>query len=176
MGYDTAEKKPINLHWGKPAPTLLPTQDLSIAAQATFSDTVASTADLQYGDPMGYQPLRENLSSWLSGIYGSPDNPDHICITGGASQGLAVILQVLTDPLITKAVWMVAPCFHMACRIFEDAGLTDKLRGVEEDDDGAIDLEYLEREMARVNSQESTKLVSLHLIKPRTPWRRFSKL
>ena len=105
---------------------------------------------------------------WLSDFYGSLNNPDQICITGGASQGIAVILQVLTDPLVTKAVWMVAPCFYMACRIFEDAGLTGKLRGVHEGNEGMMDLDFLEREMAIVDSQESTKLVSPHLLKEKT--------
>lgn len=163
MSFILEEKLPINLHWGKPAPALLPTQKLAVAAQTVFSDPSISVAGLQYGDSTGYQPLRERLSLWLSD--GSIDNPDQICITGGASQGIAVILQVLTDPLATKAVWMVAPCFYMACRIFEDAGLTGKLKGVDEDDEGIMDLDFLEREMAIVDNQESTKLVSPPLLK-----------
>ena len=176
MGSISEGKKPINLHWGKPAPALLPTQELAVAAQAVFSDPAVSVAGLQYGDFTGYRPLREGLSSWLSDFYGSADDPDQICITGGASQGMAVILQVLTDPLATKAVWMVAPCFYMACRIFEDAGLTGKLRGVKEGDEGIIDLEYLEREMAIVDSQELTTLVSLHILKERSSRRAVNKL
>lgn len=98
------EKRPINLHRGKPAPALLPTQELAVAAQTVFSDPSISVPALQYGDSPGYQPLRKRLSSWLSDYYGSLDNHDQICITGGASQGMANILQVLTDPLATKAV------------------------------------------------------------------------
>lgn len=153
MGFDLEEKQTINLHWGKPAPALLPTQELAVAAQTVFSDPSIAVAGLQYGDFTGYQPLRGLLSSWLSDFYGSLDNPNQICITGGASQGMAVILQVLTDPLATKAVWMVAPCFYIACRIFEDAGLTGKLKGVPEGDEGVIDLDFLEREMAMVDSR-----------------------
>lgn len=165
MGSTWEEKKPINLHWGKPAPALLPAQELAVAAQTVFSDPSISVTGLQYGDSTGYQPLRERLSLWLSEVYSSLDNPDQICITGGASQGMANILQVLTDPLATKAVWMVAPCFYLACRIFEDAGFTGKLRGVDEGDEGIMDLEFLEREMAIVDSQESTQLVSPHFKK-----------
>ena len=153
------QKPPINFHWGKPAPALLPARELAVAAQTVFADPSISVTSLQYGDSAGYQPLRNELSSWLSDLYGSLDNPDQICVTGGASQGMTVILQVLTDPLATKAVWMVAPCFFLACRIFEDAGFTGKLKGVREDEEGMVDLDSLEREMAMIDSKESVKLV-----------------
>ena len=170
MGLSPAaeEKKPINLVWGKPAPSLLPTDEMAVAAQKVFSDPAISIAGMQYGDSShaGYQPLRQRLSAYLSDFYGSPNNPDQLCITGGASQGLTVLLQVLSDPTATKAVWMTAPCFFAARKIFEDAGLTGKLRGVNELDDGSIDLEYLEREMTKLDSQISVNIVSLSRFLP----------
>jgi DNA-binding transcriptional MocR family regulator len=69
---------------------------------------------------------------------------DEIAITGGASQGLACILQSFTDPEYTRAVWVVAPCYFMACPIFEDSGFRGRLRAVPEDE-GGIDLGALER-------------------------------
>lgn len=154
-------KHPINFLWGKPAPSLLPVTELASAAQAVFSDPSISTTALQYGDRIGYEPLRHQLSSLLARFYNTSTKPEQICITGGSSQGLSVILQVLTDPLATKAIWMVAPCFYLACRIFEDAGFTGKLRAVREGAEG-IDIEFLEQAIVKVNNnQESTKLVSL---------------
>ncbi|KAI9750499.1 MAG: putative secondary metabolism biosynthetic enzyme [Chaenotheca gracillima] len=156
MGSTPDPSRPINLFWGKPAPALLPIEELAAAARFVFSEPSISVPSLEYGDHLGYQPLRRQVSSWLNGFYGSPDNPEHICITGGASLGLAVILQVLTDPVATRAVWLIAPCFYLACRMFEDAGLTGKLRSVKEGDEGTIDLEYLEQEMQRLDEQEFT--------------------
>jgi len=43
---------------------------------------------------------------------------------------------------------MVAPCYYLACRIFEDAGFGGRLRAVPESRDG-IDVDYLERELKR---------------------------
>ena len=69
-----------------------------------------------------------------------------ILITGGASQNLACILQVFTDPVYTRNVWMVAPTYFLACRMMDDAGFTGRMRGVPEDESG-VDLAFLRREL-----------------------------
>ena len=94
---------------------------------------------LCYGPDPGFQPLRESIQKWTGEFFGSGEQSevaagvglnvegegekigDRICITGGASQNLACVLQVFSDPVFTK-VWMVAPCYFLACRIFEDSG------------------------------------------------------
>ncbi|KAF6805637.1 histone acetyltransferase esa1 [Colletotrichum sojae] len=153
-------KKPINLLRGWPAPSLLPAQALSQAAVTALADPATYVPGLQYGPDPGYQPLREAAAKWLAEFYprASPAyesstsvNEDHhdpdvsrICVTGGASQNLACILQSFTDPLYTQNVWMVAPCYFLACPIFADAGFDGRLRAVPEDEEG-IDIEYLRR-------------------------------
>ena len=73
------------------------------------------------------------------------DRANRYAITGGASQALACLLQVFTDPVATRAVWFVEPAYMLAFRIFEDAGLEQKkFRGVREDEEG-IDVEELRR-------------------------------
>lgn len=87
---------------------------------------------------------------------------ERICITGGASQNLACVLQVYSDPLRTR-VWMVAPCYFLACRIFGDAGL--RVRAVGEGDEG-VDLEALERgleEAEREDGDEGKKVCGCFL-------------
>jgi DNA-binding transcriptional MocR family regulator len=71
---------------------------------------------------------------------------DEITITGGASQALATVLQGFTDPGYTRAVWVVAPCYFMACPIFEDSGFRGRLRAVPEDEAG-VDIGVLERRL-----------------------------
>ena len=74
-------------------------------------------------------------------------------MTGGASQALACILQVFTDPVATKSVWFVEPAYMLAFRIFEDAGLErKKFRGVEEDE-GGIDVGELRRGLDAVERE-----------------------
>ncbi|KAI1426566.1 pyridoxal phosphate-dependent transferase [Xylaria sp. FL1777] len=78
---------------------------------------------------------------------------DRITITGGASQSLACLLQSFTDPVHTLAVWVVAPCYFLACPIFEDAGFAGRLRAVPEDAEGP-DIAVLEREMRALEKQQ----------------------
>jgi DNA-binding transcriptional MocR family regulator len=157
MGEATQPKKTINLLRGWPNPSLFPTLQIKAAANAALSNASVSTPGLLYGPDPGYQPLRESIAGWLDGFYRptteqtTPPTPaqeqspdaERICITGGASQNLACVLQVFTDPVFTQA-WMVAPCYFLACRIFEDAGL--RTRAVLEGEEG-VDLRALEKSL-----------------------------
>ncbi|KAH8678681.1 pyridoxal phosphate-dependent transferase, partial [Tricladium varicosporioides] len=140
-------KKHINLLRGWPHPSLLPASAITTAANAALSDPLISTPGLLYGPDPGYQPLRESIAEWLERFYGDDAGDENgigserICITGGASQNLACVLQVFSDPGVTR-VWMVAPCYFLACRIFEDAGVP--LRVIGEGSEG-VDLVGLER-------------------------------
>jgi hypothetical protein len=71
---------------------------------------------------------------------------ERITITGGASQNLACLLQVFSDPLFTRNVWIVSPAYMLAFRIFQDSAL--KLRAVPEDNEG-IDIDFLRREIKK---------------------------
>ena len=156
MGDATPTKHQINLLRGCPNPSLLPISQIQTAANEALSNASVSTPGLLYGPDPGYQPLRQSIASWSSDFYFSTlstiqptsqpptaleADAERICITGGASQNLACVLQVFTDPVYTR-VWMVAPCYFLACRIFEDAGL--RTRAVGEGDEG-VDLVGLEK-------------------------------
>lgn len=113
---------------------------------------------LEYGADEGYQPLRENLAKWLGHHYRVSAASNRICITGGASQSLACILQSFTDVNYTRAVWMVAPCYHLVARIFEDAGFEGRLKSAPEDDDG-LDVGILERRIQALEDEEKSKVI-----------------
>ncbi|KAL1898988.1 Valine--pyruvate aminotransferase [Ceratocystis pirilliformis] len=162
----TTKIPPINLLRGWPAPDMLPIDQLKAAATEVLSNPETSVPALQYGPDLGFQPLRKELAHWLSTIFNVTADPQRICITGGASQNLACILQSFTDPNYTRNIWMVAPCYFLACPIFEDSSFVGRLRSVPEDAEG-IDVEYLkekleaadkEPEMALCKTQLSRKL------------------
>jgi hypothetical protein len=134
------------LRW--PNNSLLPTQLLEKATHSVLRDKNIAFPALSYGPDSGDPRLRKNLASWLTSFYQPAEAiaEDRICITGGASQNLACLLQVYTDPVFTRNVWIVAPAYMLSFRIFEDAGFHGTLRAVPEDDQG-IDIEYLRREI-----------------------------
>ncbi|KAF4976426.1 hypothetical protein FZEAL_6906 [Fusarium zealandicum] len=146
-------KHQINLIRGWPNPKLLPTDLLSAAAQRNLADPAVFVPALQYGADSGFQPLREALATWLSGHYGIERDVGRVCISGGASQNVACILQSFTDPNVTRSVWCVAPAYHLVFQIFRDAGFEGRLRGFPEDDEG-VDIEALDAKLAKFEEED----------------------
>lgn len=166
-------KKQINLLRGWPNASLLPTQAIQDAANKVLSNPDIANPALLYGPDPGPVSLRESVAAWLQDFYseyhppprdkkeniapsrdnqGTENSPeaDRICITGGASQNLACILQTYSDAKVTR-VWMVTPGYFLAGRIFGDSGL--RVRAIGEGDEG-VDLESLERGMRETGEED----------------------
>ena len=159
----------INLLKGQPNKSLLPATLVQAAAKTALSDPDICLPGLLYGADSGWEPLREQLSSWLTGFY-QPQvavEPKRLCITGGASQNLACLLQVYTDPVYTRNIWMISPTYFLACRIFEDSGFRGRLKAVPEDEEG-LDIAFLryalhksEKEATRNGNNEPVWMIAL---------------
>ncbi|KAI8632008.1 pyridoxal phosphate-dependent transferase [Xylariaceae sp. FL1651] len=163
------QKKSINLLRGWPATSLLPAAALRAASQTALSDPRIWGPGLEYGPDPGYQPLREELARWLGRFYNETIanttngaavaeavrvDANRITVTGGASQSVACLLQSFTDPSATLAVWMLAPCYFLACQNFADAGFAGRMRAVPEDEEG-VDLGFLERAIRALEESQS---------------------
>jgi len=161
------DKPLINLLRGWPHPALLPADIIKAAANAALSDPSVWTPGLLYGPDPGYEPVRESIAQWLSGFYQHDVTAERICITGGASQNLGCILNVYTDPAYTRCIWIVAPAYFLAFRIFEDAGFAvdGKMRAVPEDEHG-VDITYLRQEIEKVNKKAEEQNLSSPPYKP----------
>ena len=144
--------KTINLLKGYPNPSLLPAKLLSDAAQAALADPSIATPALLYGADPGYEPLRQAIADWNTSFYGRRISKENITISGGASQNLSCVLQVLTDPSFTQHVWISSPAYMLVFRIFKDHGFEDKLRAVPEVDDG-LDVTWLEEELKKAEEK-----------------------
>ncbi|KJK60311.1 ARO8 like protein [Aspergillus parasiticus SU-1] len=141
---------PLNLSRGWPASDLFPTQVIQNAAVSVLSNPIITEQGLGYGPDEGHFELRKNIADWLSRNYSLSRalSAERICISGGASQNLACVLQVFTDPMHTRYVWMVEPIYHLVFGIFEDAGFYNRLRAVPEDECG-IDVDFLEEALKK---------------------------
>ena len=140
----------IDLMRGWPNPGLLPPSHLKEASAVALTDPHIWTPGLAYGPDDGYLPLREELAKWLTSFYEPRDaiGIGRICVTGGASQNLACLLQTFTDAIYTRNVWMVAPTYFLACRIFDDAGFAGRIKGVPEDEQG-VDIDFLSQQLQK---------------------------
>ncbi|KAG6007009.1 hypothetical protein E4U21_006529 [Claviceps maximensis] len=143
----TPTTKPINLLFGCPSPSLFPSTHLLQGASSIVHSADKCADALIYGPDAGYAPLRASIATWLRHVYSPNEDDDavsfeRICITGGASANLDNILTKFTEPGYTRAIWMVEPCYFLACPIFTDAGFGGRLRGVPEDEQG-LDIGFL---------------------------------
>ena len=150
-------KAMIDLLKGWPNPSLLPAAQIKAATSAALAVPSITTAGLLYGPDAGYEPLRKRIAAWLTDFYQPPKSivSDRICITGGASQNVACILQGFSDPIYTRNVWMASPTYFLAMRIFEDNGFAGRLRSVPEDKEG-MSVEYLRLELQKSEKRAET--------------------
>ncbi|KAG9255123.1 aminotransferase [Emericellopsis atlantica] len=143
----------INLQLGWPSPSLFPAADLLNGASSILESPKKTAAALIYGPDAGYEPLREQIALWLSSTYNIKSTPERICVSSGASANLANILQKFTEPEYTRRIWMVEPCYFLACPIMTDAGFEGRLRGVPEDEEG-LDIDFLRTSIQEVEKSD----------------------
>ncbi|KAH5438886.1 hypothetical protein HBI32_021180 [Parastagonospora nodorum] len=176
VGSTTSSKKLINLLRGWPNTSLLPTQLLDKATHNVLKNKTIAYPAMCYGPDPGDPRLLKNVSQWLTSFYQPAEaiTEDRICITGGASQNMACLLQVFSDPGFTRNVWIVAPAYMLSFRIFEDAGFQKKLRAVPEDDEG-IDIEYLRQEIKKSEDQAKANGNNEPKFKFPRPWSKIYK-
>src|SRR3569833_2734787 len=66
-----------------PAPAILPAEQLMSASAMVLSDPSVFVPALQYGPETGYQPLREELATYLSDFFGVSWVFVRFCFSGG---------------------------------------------------------------------------------------------
>ena len=91
------------------------------------------TPDLfRYGDPRGGLELRQAIADYLRSARGVRCDAHQIVVTGGAQQGLDLLIRATIQP--GDAVWAENPCYPMAHTALKGAGA--KVVGVPVDDEG----------------------------------------
>lgn len=153
-----ASIRPIDLFRGWPAPEFIPSDAFKEAVVQALSNKAIIDTGFGYGPDEGHMPLRENIAQLLTQFYAPQEviTSSRICVTGGASQNLASILQVFTDPFQTKMVWLVEPNYHLVFRTFEDAGFYGRMRGIPEDESG-MDVQALESALTEFTDADESE-------------------
>ncbi|SGZ53117.1 CIC11C00000003139 [Sungouiella intermedia] len=156
--------KLINFFKGHPTLALLPNEDLAAAFRKVIVDnryhdyelSNTSRHPLQYGTDPGNLEIRTDLVRWSNSKFGrTNDSPDSVNLTGGASFGAANILTAISDPLVTKQVFLVSPTYFLINYAFIDAGFEGKMSAVRETPGGKyeIDLDGLESKLSELDAQ-----------------------
>jgi DNA-binding transcriptional MocR family regulator len=114
----------INLQLGWPLTSLFPANQLLDGASSVLNSQKKTAELLTYEPDVGYEPLRQSIVTWLSSIYGrgSELQLERTCATDGASRNPDNVLARLTEPGYTRTIWMVEPCYFLACPVFIDNG------------------------------------------------------
>ena len=86
---------------------------------------------LGYGDPSGYPPLRATITHVLAS-QGVPTRPDHVLVTSGSQQALALVAHLLLRP--SDVVLVESPTYVGAIDLFRS--LDARLLGVPVDAQG----------------------------------------
>jgi GntR family transcriptional regulator/MocR family aminotransferase len=108
---------------------LFPADDFRKALQAVLRRD--GTEALGYGDRTGYPPLRAKIAHVLTS-QGIPTHPDHVLITSGSQQALALVAQLLLCP--GDVVLVERPTYTGAIDLFRS--LDVRLLGVPLDEQG----------------------------------------
>jgi 2-aminoadipate transaminase len=128
---------------GFPDPASLPKGDVIEATRVALERD--GEWALQYGAPLGYQRLRDELLIKLRRDQGIVASDENLLITNGASQGLDLLTQALCDP--GDIVLSEEPTWSGAVQNFRAAGA--EVVTIPLDAEGT-DVEELARELARI--------------------------
>jgi len=79
-----------------------------------------SADQMAYGDPMGHEPFRAAIASYLGAARAVRCDASQIMVTAGSQQGLQICARTLLDP--GDGVWIEEPGYPGAQRAFAFAG------------------------------------------------------
>lgn len=134
----TSQPGMIAFAGGSPDTDAFPSEEVKKLSSEILNDNPVSA--LVYGVSEGYEPLRENVRSWLKRVDNIGSENDSIIITSGGTQVMDLTTRVLTSKGDT--VICEEPSFIGSLNCFRSHGC--RLAGVEIEDDG-MNMEKLER-------------------------------
>jgi GntR family transcriptional regulator / MocR family aminotransferase len=105
---------------GLPDPGLFPRAEWLRHYRAALN--LAPNESLRYPGPLGAQPLRQALASYLARVRGAAADPDRVMITTGLTQAVALLCRALRARGV-EAIAVEDPCFGLHRDAIRNAGL-----------------------------------------------------
>ncbi|MCU1368338.1 MAG: lysN 1 [Ilumatobacteraceae bacterium] len=144
----------LSLAGGLPEPSTFPVE---LLAEAARRQVLEHRDVLQYAPTEGDPRLREHIAAYESVRQSRLVDPDHVLVTTGSQQALAMAAGVVADAGDTIAV--PHPCYLGALQTFGAAGLVIHPVGTR---DGQLDLDHLEAELVGGLSIPAMYVVANH--------------
>jgi len=125
---------------GEPPPLQLGIPALDAFPRKLWSRLVArraramNAADMFYGDPCGYSPLREAIAAYLLVSRGVSCHASQVLVTGGYRASLALVARTLLKK--DDRVWIEDPCFPPTQEVLRAVG--QRAVPVPVDDEGLV--------------------------------------
>lgn len=118
--YDPGADCPLSFRYGLPDLSLFPVRQW----RRLLNRHAAASADwMEYGgEPMGYEPLRQEVAQYVSEVRAVRCVPEQILIMNGTQQALSLAVQILLD--VGDAIALENPGYLSARRIFTAQGAT----------------------------------------------------
>jgi 2-aminoadipate transaminase len=135
----------ISFYAGFPDPSSLPSHDIAEATRVALERDGAWA--LQYGATQGYSGLIDELIKKLARDQGVIAQPENVLITNGASQALALIVDLFVNP--GDVILSEAPTWMGAVNNFRAAGA--EVHEIPVDDEGT-DVEVLHRTLLDIRA------------------------
>src|SRR5687767_4615603 len=151
----------INLAAGLVDPLTLPVAECDAITRRIFADVGRGRCALQYGTALGLGELRQQLAKHLQDLEGMPAqamglDARSIVVTTGSQQALYLIGDVLLDP--GDIVIAANPSYFVFTGTLASLGATVLTVAM---DDGGMDVDAVERLLARLQKEGRLKRVKL---------------
>jgi GntR family transcriptional regulator / MocR family aminotransferase len=117
-GAERLSGPPRAFRLGTPAVDLFPLGAWSRLVNRRLRSVTA--AQLDYGDPAGFRPLREAIAGHVQTARGTRCSAEQVLIVAGAQQGFELVCRLLLDP--GDRVWMEEPGYPGARSALRAAG------------------------------------------------------
>jgi GntR family transcriptional regulator / MocR family aminotransferase len=117
-GAERLSGPPRAFRLGTPAVDLFPLSTWSRLVNRRLRSV--TTAQLDYGDPAGFRPLRDAIATHVQTARGTRFSAEQVLIVAGAQQGFELVCRLLLDP--GDRVWMEEPGYPGARSALRAAG------------------------------------------------------
>lgn len=145
----------VKLNVGQPSPEMLPLEKIN-DAMIDIGSKLKNKLSLQYGDIKGYKEFRLDLSKFLELEFHEPVNSEHLFITNGVTNGLYMLITLLSDK--DSIFFVEEPTYFLGLQMIKDLKLESRTINMQED---GLDVDKFEQELEKISPSKKVFLYTV---------------